>query len=158
MRAAHINFLRYTVLQLGAVCLSIPVLIMGIMGWFHATLASASDIVVSLVTGSVLMFVVGVFEETMFRGIFFEFVEQAFGTWVALGVTSVCFGMVHIVNPSATLFGASCIAVEAGLMIGGALVFSRSMWFPIGIHMGWNLLQGVCVCVCVHLLYTDYCE
>lgn len=128
--------------QIGAVCLSIPVMLMWLCGWYHATLSSFHDIFVSLLEGTICMFFVAVFEETMFRGIFFEFVEQSFGTWAALAITSSCFGIMHLANPSATTFGALCIAVEAGLMIGGALVYSRSMWMPIGIHMSWNLFQG----------------
>lgn len=118
-------------------------MLMAIPGWYHASLSDMHDIVVSLIEGAVCMIFVGIFEETMFRGIFFEFVEQSMGTWAALAITSICFGLVHIINPAATLFGALCISVEAGLMIGGALVYTRSMWSPIGIHAAWNLFQGI---------------
>jgi len=126
----------------GAVNLSVPVMMMAVPGWFRASLSPIEDIVRSLVEGSVCMFFVGVFEETMFRGIFFEFVEQALGTWMAVFVTSTTFGFIHLINPAATVIGALCICVEAGAMIGGALVWSRSMWMPIGVHLAWNLFQG----------------
>lgn len=117
-------------------------MLMALPGWYTAHLSPIEDIVKSLVEGSVCMFFVAVFEETMFRGIFFEFVEQSLGTWAALFITSTTFGFIHLINPGATVIGAASICVEAGMMIGGALVFSRSMWMPIGIHLAWNLFQG----------------
>ncbi|MGY4644951.1 CPBP family intramembrane glutamic endopeptidase [Cellulomonas sp. URHB0016] len=81
-------------------------------------------------------------EELVFRGIVFRRLEERTGTWVALALTSVLFGAVHLVNPDATLWGAVAIAVEAGAMLGAAYVATRRLWLPIGIHFGWNFAAG----------------
>ncbi len=82
-----------------------------------------------------------VFEELLFRGVLFLAVEKWFGSWVALGVSSLVFGLTHLVNPQATLEGALFIAVEAGILLGAAVMLTRRLWLSIGFHMAWNYTQ-----------------
>lgn len=89
-----------------------------------------------------LMCAVAVTEELMFRGVLFRIVEELAGTWGALAVSALLFGALHLVNPNATIWGALAIAVEAGLMLGAAYAATRSLWLPIGMHLGWNFAQG----------------
>lgn len=96
-----------------------------------------------VVLGLVGFLVAGaVTEELIFRGLLFRLVEERVGTWVALVVSSVLFGAIHLVNPDATLWGAVAIAVEAGGVLGAAYVATRSLWLPIGLHIGWNVTLG----------------
>jgi membrane protease YdiL (CAAX protease family) len=83
-----------------------------------------------------------VLEEVVIRGILFRIAEQAVGTWIALVVSAVVFGALHLHNPGATWFSAIAIAMEAGVMLAAAFVLTRSLWFCIGIHFAWNYLQG----------------
>jgi len=89
-----------------------------------------------------LMCAVAVAEELLFRGVLFRIVEEVVGTWGALAVSSALFGGLHLVNPNATLWGALAIALEAGLMLGAAYAATRSLWLPIGLHLGWNTAQA----------------
>jgi membrane protease YdiL (CAAX protease family) len=84
----------------------------------------------------------GFAEELLFRGILFRWIEEFAGSWIALLVTSALFGLVHIENPNATWFSSFAIAVEAGLLLGGAYMLTRSLWAPIGLHAAWNFTQG----------------
>ena len=84
----------------------------------------------------------GVFEEVLFRGVLLRHLEQMTGTWIALLITSALFGAGHIFNPDATWFAAFAIAVEAGLLLGAAYLFTRRLWLAIGIHAAWNFTQG----------------
>src|SRR5690348_14967815 len=81
-------------------------------------------------------------EELIFRGILFRIVEGRFGTWFALGLTAVLFGLSHLFNPHASLWGAIAIAIEAGAMLAAAYAATRSLWLPIGLHFGWNYAEG----------------
>ena len=81
-------------------------------------------------------------EELLFRGILFRWIEEFAGSWAALILTSALFGLVHIENPNATWFSSFAIAVEAGLMLGGAYMLTRSLWAPMGLHAAWNFFQG----------------
>ncbi|MFJ8009555.1 CPBP family intramembrane glutamic endopeptidase [Streptomyces fagopyri] len=85
-----------------------------------------------------------VVEEILFRGIVFRLVEQLIGTRGALAISGVLFGALHLVNSGATVWGALAIAIEAGLMLGAAYAASRTLWLPIGLHLGWNFaLSGI---------------
>jgi membrane protease YdiL (CAAX protease family) len=84
----------------------------------------------------------GVLEELLFRGILFRWIEQFAGSWAALLLTSLLFGLAHIFNPNATWFSSFAIAMEAGLLLGGAYMLTRSLWMPIGLHAAWNFTQG----------------
>lgn len=81
-------------------------------------------------------------EELMFRGIVFRIVEGRFGTWWALGLTGALFGLSHLFNAHASLWGAIAIAIEAGGMLAAAYAATRSLWLPIGLHFGWNYAEG----------------
>jgi len=89
-----------------------------------------------------LMCAVAVAEELIFRGVLFRLVEEMAGTWGALVVSAVVFGALHLVNPDATIWGGLAIAIEAGLMFGAAYAATRSLWLPIGMHLGWNFAEG----------------
>ena len=83
-----------------------------------------------------------VMEEMLFRGILFRWIEEFAGSWAALFLTSALFGVAHIYNPNATWFSSFAIAVEAGVLLGGAYMLTRSLWMPIGLHAAWNFTQG----------------
>jgi membrane protease YdiL (CAAX protease family) len=77
-------------------------------------------------------------EELIFRGILFRIIEERTGTWIALALTGVLFGLSHLANPHANLWGATAIAIEAGGMLAAAYAATRTLWLPIGLHFGWN--------------------
>ncbi|WP_106402302.1 CPBP family intramembrane glutamic endopeptidase [Actinocorallia populi] len=77
-------------------------------------------------------------EELLFRGILFRIIEERIGTWVSLVLTSLLFGLIHLANPDASLWGAIAIAIEAGGMLAAAYAATRTLWVPIGLHFGWN--------------------
>lgn len=97
---------------------------------------------VALITDFTFFFMVAVGEEVIFRGIFFRMIDERFNTWVALLISALVFGFVHIVNPGATVWSSTAIAIEAGIMLALAYKYSGSLWLPIGIHWAWNFTQG----------------
>ncbi|WP_405108721.1 CPBP family intramembrane metalloprotease [Micromonospora sp. NBC_01405] len=81
-------------------------------------------------------------EELLFRGVLFRLVEERTGTWIALLLTGVVFGLMHLLNPDASLWGAVAIAIEAGFMLAACYAATRNLWVPIGLHFGWNFAAG----------------
>jgi hypothetical protein len=81
-------------------------------------------------------------EELLFRGILFRWLEEFAGSWVALLLTSALFGAAHLLNPNASLVAAFGIAIEAGVLLGGAYMLTRNLWLAMGLHAGWNFTQG----------------
>ncbi len=84
----------------------------------------------------------GIFEELIFRGVLFRSVEDLAGSWVALVVSSLVFGFLHLLNPGATIAGAAYISVEAGVLLAAAYLLTRRLWICIGFHMVWNYVQS----------------
>ncbi|CCH89161.1 Putative metal-dependent membrane protease, Abortive infection protein [Modestobacter italicus] len=89
-----------------------------------------------------VMFGVAVSEELLFRGVLFRIVEERAGTWGSLVVSALLFGGLHLANPNATVWGAVAIAVEAGALLAAAYVATRTLWLPIGLHLGWNWAEA----------------
>ena len=81
-------------------------------------------------------------EEILFRGIIFRHLESMLGSRAALAITSALFGAAHLANPGATWFAGLAIAMEAGILLGAAYLYTRRLWLPIGIHAAWNFTQG----------------
>ncbi|HUQ58851.1 CPBP family intramembrane glutamic endopeptidase [Lentzea sp.] len=89
-----------------------------------------------------MMASVATLEEVLFRGVLFRVLEERTGTVIALVVSSLLFGMTHIVNVNATLWGALSIGLTGGAMLASAFVMTRSLWFPIGLHFAWNFTHA----------------
>lgn len=87
-------------------------------------------------------FLVACGEEIMFRGMLFRIIDKKWGTAIALIISAIFFGLIHIHNPGATLWSSAAIAIEAGILLGIAYKCSGSLWMPIGIHWMWNFMEG----------------
>ena len=118
---------------LGAGCLTVTVGLIAGLGYYRveeigawAAIATAF----SMAAGSSYI------EEVLFRGVIFRIAEEA------LGITVALFGLVHLGNPNASLYGAAAIGIEAGVLLGAAYVLTRRLWLVIGIHFGWNFIQA----------------
>jgi membrane protease YdiL (CAAX protease family) len=81
-------------------------------------------------------------EEILLRGALFRIVEESLGSWIALGLSAAVFGGLHAFNDGATAIGCIAVALEAGVLLAAAYIFTRRLWLPIGLHLGWNFAEG----------------
>ncbi len=81
-------------------------------------------------------------EELLFRGVVFRIIENVFGGWVALVVSSVWFGYVHSGNEGETFAGVAAIAIVYGPMLAVPFMVTRRLWMSIGLHLAWNYTMG----------------
>lgn len=88
-----------------------------------------------------IMAAAAVIEEILFRAVLFRYVEGWTNTWIALAVSAVVFGGLHLLNPDATVVGALSVTA-AGTMLAAAYVRTRNLWLPIGLHFGWNFAES----------------
>ena len=124
----------------GALLFAAVVGIAALLGIYRiAGAGTASNLLIALVTTAIMP---GFMEELLFRGILFRWIEEFAGSWAALAITSPLFGLAHILNPGASWFSSFAIAMEAGLLLGGAYMLTRNLWMPIGLHAAWNFTQG----------------
>jgi len=82
---------------------------------------------------------IAVFEEIMFRGFLFRILEEGLGSWLALAISALLFGMIHMTNYSSD---ASLISVmpqiALGLSLAAAYMLTRKLWLSIGFHWAWD--------------------
>ncbi len=79
-------------------------------------------------------------EELAFRGYLFQRL-RVWNRGVAFGFSALVFALLHLRNHGLTLLALGNIAL-AGVLL--ALAYERyaRLWFPIGIHLVWNVFSG----------------
>ncbi len=125
---------------LGAVMISAGIGILAAFGFYRV--GSVVFAPGALAWAVVFFLSVSVLEEVIARGMVLRWLEPRTGSWLALGLSSLAFGVLHAANPNATLLATLAIALEAGVLLGAAYLATRGLWWPIGIHWSWNLFQG----------------
>jgi hypothetical protein len=111
--------------------------VVGVARW-QGLSAAGFDVIPMLAVG--IMAAVG--EELAFRGGLFRILEESLGTGTALALSAALFGLLHALNAGATVVSTIAIALEAGVLLGAAYALTRNLWFPIGLHFGWNFTEG----------------
>ena len=128
-----------------------------VLGFFLMALAFAANILAGwakvgqlfpLLQASKVLFLTFIFllpaalnEEIAFRGYFLQNLEEAFGTWWAVGISSLVFSSFHLLNPHFSWLAFLNIAL-AGLLFAFAYLLTRNLWLPIALHFSWNYFQG----------------
>lgn len=127
-------------LAAGAALFSAVVGVLWLLGSYHVvgTNPNAHWLAAALTVG----LGAGIGEEIMFRGVLYRIVEEGLGSWIALGISALFFGAVHLGNPGATLWAGAAIAIEAGILFGLLYLVTRSLWVCMGLHAAWNFMQG----------------
>jgi hypothetical protein len=92
----------------------------------------------------VLLFYAAAVEELCFRGYPLQKLTQAVGAPLAVLLLSLLFAAGHLANPMSQ--GVLSWAFLNTFLIGALLALARirtgSLWFSIGLHLGWNYFQG----------------
>ncbi|HLT85643.1 MAG TPA: type II CAAX endopeptidase family protein [Phototrophicaceae bacterium] len=133
-------------LGIGAGFIVLSTLLVAALGGYSFTRGSAATGVV-LLEALAMALTAAVGEELVFRGLVFRAVEELagerrpLGAVLAVTVTSLFFGLAHIANPSATVWSALAIAVEAGVLLGVVFLWRRTLWVVIGLHLAWNFVE-----------------
>jgi membrane protease YdiL (CAAX protease family) len=84
---------------------------------------------------------VGFYEELLYRGYYLVNLTEGTNLPVALLLSALVFALAHLGNFSASLASTVGIFVAAFFLAYGWLR-TRSLWLPIGLHIGWNFFQG----------------
>jgi membrane protease YdiL (CAAX protease family) len=126
-------------LALGALLFSVTIGLLAALGVYQVTGHNGWQSILATLTACIFS---GVFEEVLIRGILFRILEQWLGSWMALLISAVVFGVLHLLNPGATLLNAAAISIEAGVLLAAAYMLTRRLWLCIGTHIAWNFTQG----------------
>ena len=126
-------------LLLGTALVTLAVGLITLLGGYRITGISPSpQLLVPLAIG----IGAGVIEEVLFRGVLLRVLDSWLGSWAALAITSLLFGLIHLTNPGASVLTALGLVVEAGVLLGAAYLLTRRLWLVIGIHIAWNTVQA----------------
>lgn len=131
-------------LVIGASSVSFAILIAVIFGGltFRFNSEHTTSAIAATVFGSLLVFIpAAAFEEALFRGYILQTFARAGLAWLAIGMTAVFFGVVHLGNPGAGAISSINTAI-AGVWFGVAYLKTRDLWLPFGLHLTWNWMQG----------------
>jgi hypothetical protein len=125
-------------LGLGAGLMVLLFFVMAAAGWLTTELAApgALTLLASALSWAALSFV----EELTFRGYIMQGLARAWAMPVAVAASSILFGLVHIIDPNVQVLGIVNVCA-AGFFLALAYLVTRSLWFPAGIHIGWNLTE-----------------
>jgi uncharacterized protein len=127
----------------GAGTLAFAVLMAFIFGGLRFESNPIDTVVLTRSLGwSFLIFAVGAaWEEALFRGYILQTFARSGLAALAIGMTAVFFGAIHLGNPSAGLIS-TLNTILAGVWFGIAYLKTRDLWFVWGIHLMWNWMQG----------------
>ena len=129
-------------LQMG----SIFVLMLGI-GWltiegFAWEFDPVNVIITNVITFLIMFIFVGWNEELLSRGYHLQTIASGLNLFWGVVISSAVFGLLHLGNPNATWVSAAGIFF-AGVFLAFGYVRTKQLWLPIGLHIGWNLFEGV---------------
>lgn len=80
---------------------------------------------------------VGLFEESFFRGYPQFTLARSTGFWWAAFFLSALFGLAHLPNPGETWIGGLSVTL-AGLVMCVSLRLTGNLWFAVGMHASWD--------------------
>lgn len=84
--------------------------------------------------------IVAVVEETLFRGYILKNLMSSYNKYIALIVSSILFSLMHSFNPNVDLFSLFNLFL-GGISLGLSYIYTKNLWFPIAMHLSWNLFQ-----------------
>lgn len=109
---------------------------------FQLNQIAGSYAIGSTLGASLLIFIIGAAsEEAIFRGYILQTFTRAHLGWYAVALTSVFFAAAHLGNPNANWISTLNTAI-AGILFGVSYLKTRTLWFPFGLHLTWNWVQG----------------
>jgi membrane protease YdiL (CAAX protease family) len=116
--------------------------VIGVLWLFHVYHLQSRGTTAGLGAGALSALLAATVEETLIRGFLFRIVQMVGGTWIAVIISSAFFGAAHAFNPGATVTSSLAITLEAGVLLAAAYVLTGRLWFPMGLHAGWNFCEG----------------
>lgn len=127
-------------------CVTVAFLMGVLMGYIKVKPSKLSEDAVSSLPlffgGLVDFFTAAVFEEIIFRGYVYYLLLQAGGLYVAIIGSAVVFSTAHLVKHANMPLMYVLNAFLFGIVVAVCRYTTCSLWLPIGLHFGWNVVSG----------------
>jgi CAAX protease family protein len=134
--------------------IGIAIVIMGVifafewmMGWltingFAWDYDTRTQIIIGILIWLSTFLLTGWNEELSFRGYTLQNLIDGLNVPLGVIISSVWFGLAHLGNPFASWTAVVGILV-AGVFFAWCYLITKQLWLPVGLHIGWNLAEGV---------------
>jgi uncharacterized protein len=126
-------------ISIGFILQALTILVMYVKGGY--TVVSVNPFLY-IIPSLTMAFTSAIFEEILMRGIIFRLIEEKWGSYIALIISAIIFGALHLANPNSSIVAALGLAIQAGLSLAAAYIYTKNLWFPIAIHFAWNFTQS----------------
>lgn len=108
---------------------------------WRADPAALRRAIIELVLTAALLLAAAAWEELLYRGYAFQTLLRGVPAMVPVLILSILFGLGHWSNPHRSLFS-TANTLLAGVWLSLAYLGSRNLWYPTGLHFGWNWMLG----------------
>ena len=122
-------------LLIGLGLFSMIIAILWALGYYRVTGTNGWLVIIPAIVANLPS---GFIQEVIFRGAIFRITRDWLGLWWALGISSILFGLIHILSATATLQSVIAITLEAGVLLAAAYMLTDRLWLPIGVHVAWD--------------------
>lgn len=111
-------------------------------GWYLVTGLGTGGTRIPILLGAMILafLMAAIFQESLFRGILFRGIESWLGSWPALVISSLLFGLFAALQPHATPVSTLAAAIGGGAVLGAAYMATRNLWLAIGLHAGTDVM------------------
>jgi len=127
----------------GFICLSVLVGVLSKGGWMvlDGRVLSGADAWRCGLEWAAVFVLVGFFEESLLRGYAQHTLSRGIGFWWAALLLSIAFALGHLSNSGESVLGIVEVLI-AGLAFCLSLWYTKSLWWAVGFHAGWDWSQS----------------
>jgi membrane protease YdiL (CAAX protease family) len=126
----------------GFVAILVPTVLLIAIGWLDHEPGGAGGVVPAALRASLLLLPAALNEELIARGYLFAVARKAGGPIVALAITSIFFGLLHIANPDVSAMSVTMVTL-AGVFLGAVFLATNSLYAAWLAHFAWNFVMAV---------------
>jgi len=123
---------------LGLILQSLIILVMYLAGDYSIT---GINPISFLLPGFTQALDAGFVAEIILVGIVFRLTEEKLGTAITLIIFILLFAIMHSGAKGATFLSVVSTAIQAGILLPAAFIFSRTLWLPIFFHFAWDFAE-----------------
>ena len=127
---------------LGMLCIGVPAALLIARGWLGNQGGGTGSWWAAMVRISLVLLPAALFEELISRGYLLAVLREWLGWGWAIVVTSVGFGLLHLMNPGATAESLALVTL-AGVFLAAVLYVTRSLYAAWAAHFAWNWTLAV---------------
>ena len=137
--------------SLGIISGAVIIVVIAVLLWIfgaHYWVFNPKVSTINIGIGIFYFTTVGFNEEITFRGYPFQRLVENIGIWPAQIIMAIPFVAIHLGNPGISIAGPSLKAITLINLFLSAILFALcyiqtcSLALPIGLHIGWNWVQG----------------